>query len=288
MRSDWLESFAVFSDELNFTRAAALLNISQPALHVKIKQLSLQFPEPLYSRHGKQLTLTSTGQRVAAFAREQTERRNEFLASIQERDATDAIILAAGEGSFSYLLATGIRQFLSAKAQPLRLLTGNKQDIIDAVATGRAHLGVAPADALKDGLVQTPLCEAGQVLLCKPEHRLAGRKSICLADLEGEALVVPPGGRPHRLLIERLLASAGTQWSVAVEVDSWHLMQQFVEMGVGVSLVNDYCHTDPNILALPIVDFPKLPFSVFQQEGRNRKPIEALKSRLLTTVPHGF
>ncbi|MBU6951758.1 LysR family transcriptional regulator [Hahella sp. HN01] len=52
MKSDWIESFLVFSECMNFTHAAERLHISQPALHVKIKKLSEQLQTPLYRKSG--------------------------------------------------------------------------------------------------------------------------------------------------------------------------------------------------------------------------------------------
>jgi LysR family transcriptional regulator, low CO2-responsive transcriptional regulator len=50
MRTDWLQAFLTFSETMNFTRAAAELNISQPALHVKIRKLAEVLGEPLYHK----------------------------------------------------------------------------------------------------------------------------------------------------------------------------------------------------------------------------------------------
>ncbi|WP_433478061.1 helix-turn-helix domain-containing protein [Spirillospora sp. CA-142024] len=67
LSTDALASFAVFADHLNFTRAAEELHISQPALHVKVQKLAENLGRPLYTRQGRRLTLTSTGEQVARF-----------------------------------------------------------------------------------------------------------------------------------------------------------------------------------------------------------------------------
>ncbi|MFC0532151.1 helix-turn-helix domain-containing protein [Phytohabitans kaempferiae] len=55
--SDALSAFAVFAEHLNFTRAAAELHISQPALHVKVAKLARALDRPLYHRSGRRLGL---------------------------------------------------------------------------------------------------------------------------------------------------------------------------------------------------------------------------------------
>ena len=58
MRADWLQAFLTFSETMNFTRAAAGLNISQPALHVKVGKLAEWAGQPLYRKAGRNLVLT--------------------------------------------------------------------------------------------------------------------------------------------------------------------------------------------------------------------------------------
>jgi len=67
--ADALASFVAFAEHLNFTRAAADLHISQPALHVKIRKLAQALGRPLYHRSGRRLVLTADGEAVARFAR---------------------------------------------------------------------------------------------------------------------------------------------------------------------------------------------------------------------------
>ena len=77
-----LASFRMFAEELNFTRAAARLHISQPALHVQISTLADSLGLALYRRTGRSLSLTSAGQALLGFARDSERRTETFLASL--------------------------------------------------------------------------------------------------------------------------------------------------------------------------------------------------------------
>ncbi|WP_229400152.1 LysR family transcriptional regulator [Micromonospora okii] len=63
-----LRYFAVFAEELHFTRAADRLHIAQPALSQQIRALERQLGVPLVHRGRRGCTLTEVGQRVAAEA----------------------------------------------------------------------------------------------------------------------------------------------------------------------------------------------------------------------------
>ena len=53
LESDALHAFEVFAEHRNFTTAAAVLRISQPSLHVKIRKLSRGLGVQLYERDGR-------------------------------------------------------------------------------------------------------------------------------------------------------------------------------------------------------------------------------------------
>jgi LysR family transcriptional regulator, low CO2-responsive transcriptional regulator len=113
LEADALRSFAAFADHRNFTSAAAALNISQPALHVKIKKLATALGTELYERNGRTLALTASGERLAAFALDSRRRVDDFLDGIDE--ATPALSIAAGRGTFRWVVGDAIRA-LSGKA----------------------------------------------------------------------------------------------------------------------------------------------------------------------------
>src|SRR5690348_13188227 len=137
---DALRSFAVFADHLNFTRAAAELRISQPALHVKIRKLAQALGRPLYHRSGRRLVLTGDGEAVATFARSHDQRLADFLAEFAGVVPDRPVVLAAGQGAYLYLLGETIRAVLAEEPTRLRLLTCDHRQMLAAVRTGQAQL----------------------------------------------------------------------------------------------------------------------------------------------------
>jgi DNA-binding transcriptional LysR family regulator len=267
MNLDALQSFVVFSELLNFTRAAEALHISQPALHTKVGRLAESLGTPLYRRVGRRLELTPAGVEAARFGRETAERTAAFVRELRDGPSPDAVVLAAGEGSYLFLLDDAIRRFRRESRALLRLLTRDAAGVVDDVRAGRAHLGVLPLDTPLEGIRCDPIARVGQALVLPRRHALARPRSLALADLQGERLIVPPPDRPFRQALGRALQSAGVEWEVAVEATGWPLILHFVSLGLGLAVVNEFCRVPAGLVARPIADLPAVRYFVIHRTG---------------------
>src|SRR5688500_7316736 len=139
IHSEQLRAFLAFGEAQNFTRAAERLHISQPALHVQIKKLGESLGVPLYARRGRRLELTVAGNTLLAFAREQQERTATLIADLKLERREDVVVLAAGEGTFLYLLGDALKSFQRVGRAQLRVLTRDREAAVAAVQLGEAH-----------------------------------------------------------------------------------------------------------------------------------------------------
>jgi DNA-binding transcriptional LysR family regulator len=249
-----LEAFAVFAAHRNFTHAASELHVSQPALHARIRKLEETLGRQLYTRQGRHLLLTPTGEQLAAFANDTRTRATAFLETLDAAPPRP-LVLAAGSGAYHYLLGEAIRRYL-AKKYELRLLTTDSDATLAALRDGTADIGITALAIPPDDLSCELLSQHPQMLAMRPDHRLANRRTVRLKDLEGEALVVPPATRPHRVLLERSLLDQGIHWSVAVEAQGWELLVHFVKLGIGPAVVNGSVRTPSAVRTVKIQDLP--------------------------------
>lgn len=265
INADWLSAFAVFAEELHFTRAARRLHLSQPALHVKVRKLGEALGMPLYRRAGRGVELTSAGHRCLAFARELEDRSTAFLGDIG-KPVAERVVLAAGEGTLLHLLGPALRKVAHSRAK-LRVLVGDRDATCAAVASGAAHLGVAPLETEPDGLKLTLLRKVGFKLVLPQAHPLATKRRIRLGDLEGARLIVPPPDRPLRREVERILGARGVNWELAVEATGWEVMQHLAMLGVGLAIVSDFCRLPKGAVARPLPDFAPMGYALVERAG---------------------
>jgi DNA-binding transcriptional LysR family regulator len=279
--SERLRSFIAFAEELNFTRAALRLHLSQPALHVQIRKLGEDVGAPLYTRAGRALALTSQGRELLGFARELRDRTDTFLKGLGQPGPRQ-VVLAAGEGTLLYLLGEAIRKAARLPGVNLRVLTRDREGTLAALGSGETHLGVTTLDVVPEGLSATLLRRAGMLLVMPRGHRLAGKRRVGLADLAGERLILPPAARPHRQQVARALASAGVAWELALEATGWEVMLHYASLGVGLAIVNDTCRLPRGAVARPLPALPALQYYVLHKARLGlAPPAEALRALIV-------
>ncbi len=281
---EWLHTFAVFAEHLNFTRAAEALHLSQPAVHGQVRKLGEQLGVTLYRKVGRRLELTEAGQATRAFAAETLARAERFVHGLRGL-AHGPVVLAAGEGSLLYLLGPPVRRFVEAPGARLRLRVGDAGATVDAVRTHRAHVGVAPIAEPPGDLETRILTTVGLHVVMPADDPLADRARLTPADLAHGALIVPPPGRPHRARVAAALDAAGVPWHAAVEVSGWPLMLRCVTLGLGRAIVNDCCPPPPGAVARPLDGQPRRPWYAVRRRDPPTPPERRLWDALSGAFP---
>lgn len=280
--SAFLETFAVFAEDASLSRAAKRLHLSQPAVHAQLRRLSELLGVALYQRAGRGLVLTPAGLEVAAFAREASERSDDLVARLRGESSEKRIVLAAGAGALLYLLGDGLRAFTRAYEGRLDIVTADAPSTIEAVTRGAAHVGVVAGPAPIGDLERHRMLEVGQVLVAPRDHALAKKRSVSLADLHGERLVLPPEGRPQRAALDAALAARGVQITVGAIAAGWDLVLHLVGLGVGIAIVNGSVKVPRGLVTRPLRELPRIAYAAITRKKPG--PDAALLVRHLASV----
>ena len=257
LTADALRAFAIFAAHRSFTRAAAALRISQPALHVKIRKLADGLGVELYQRDGRGLALTPAGERLAQFGAESLRRVDDLRGEL--RAGGSEVRIAAGRAALRWVVSSSIRA-LHRSGRRVQVITADRHAALQHLREGSADLAVIAAEPPPAGLQSRTLGTYPQVLVLPARDPLSSRSTLRLSDLEGRALLVPPDGRPHRQALDRALSEAGVAWQVAAEVDGWDLMVHFAALGLGAAVINGCVQLPARLRAVPIRDLPAITY----------------------------
>ena len=235
-----LHYFTVVAQELNITRAAEKLNMSQPPLSNQIRALEEELGVQLFIRGKRHLELTEEGGlllRRAVQIQELADKTRQEIASLRE-GMTGVIYLSMVEGRAPFLAARWIAGF--REEFPLvryNLWNGSSDDVLDRLHKGLADLAVIAAPYDTEHLEGFPVGREPWIAMLHPDHPLAQTvgDTIPLSSLAGEPLIVP--SRKSRMdAIRRWFGEVGAEPHILCEMSNYMDAAALTSQGVGISI----------------------------------------------------
>lgn len=234
--------FLAVADELHFTRAAALLHISQPPLSVAVRQLEQELGVMLLDRSTRQVRLTAAG---AAFR----DRVREILGAVDAAAAEASAVSSGRSGrlrlgfvsSASYTaVPAALREFGARRPQVrLDLLPLASGEQIELLLAGEIDLGIVRDMAPVPGVRLRTLLEEPLVCVLPSGHPLAELDEVPPALIGQQPLVL----FSYRLMpgyLARVLAVVNPEQR-AVNIVQQTVHQEtvlgLVAAGIGVSVL---------------------------------------------------
>jgi DNA-binding transcriptional LysR family regulator len=236
-----LEYFVAVAEECHFTRAAKRLHVAQSGLSASIRSLERELGASLFLRSTRQVELTPAGRALLV------EARRALSATDAAKDAVAAVqgllrgSLAIGSLQCLHVvhLPAVLARFLAAHpGLEIRLRQGGSGELIEQVRAGRLDLAFVSRPArCPDDVVVGPLASEPLVLACALEHPFAARAQVELVELRAEQFVDFHPDWGTRDLVDNVLAAAGVERRVSLEVTDVHSLLDLVTFGLGVALV---------------------------------------------------
>ena len=236
-----LEVFRAVMLSGSASRAAELLQITQPAVSRSVAELEQALGFALFDRLRGRLVPSPEGQ---LFFRDVTasfvglDRLRAAAARIRDFGA-GAIRVASLAAMGTSLVPEAIRRFHDRHPEiGITLQIMSTSQVRNLVADGQFDLGLAAEEADLAGIDHRALGSFRAVCAIPPGHRLAGHRVVVPADLHGERfLALAPEDRT-RMRLDSLLADAGVTPQIVVETPFSHTVCALALAGVGIGLTS--------------------------------------------------
>ncbi|QIJ63599.1 LysR family transcriptional regulator [Streptomyces sp. JB150] len=166
-----LRTFVTVHRAGSFTRAAALLGLSQPAVTSQIRTLERQLGRPLFLRQARGVTPTSIGDELAHKAAPHLDALVEIAETGLDDESSLRTLHLAGPPEFTAERALPALAGLTGEAGQgcaLRASFGNAEEVLEGLAAGHHDLAISTARPRGALLTATPLCDEEHVLVAAP------------------------------------------------------------------------------------------------------------------------
>jgi len=227
----------------HFRKAAAELNLAQPALSRQIKDLESELGVVLLDRDRRSVQLTDAGSR---FLRHAERILQDVRSAEEEMLALRGVVqgrVVVGEGiglgglNPATMLASfrarypGVQVSLREETTPFLLEWLRTGEIDLAFIDLTRTKGLAPP-----GFEAEPLASADLMVVVGAGHRLAQRSRVALKDLADEPFVMFKAGSVIRELVETAAARTGYTPNCSFETNDRASVRDLISGGLGLSI----------------------------------------------------
>lgn len=285
-----LRYFVAAAEELNISRAAARLCVSQPPLSRQIHDLESEIGAALFERGHRRLKLTAAGEYFLGEARiilahaERAARLAKATGHGQAGRITIAFLSPLG-GMFLPRVIRALRQkFPLVEVDLVEMVPREQLEALLDHQVDLAFVANVEVESSNRFAFETVM-EVELRLALPPDHRLAKLRRVPLVEMEREPFItVKRSAAPatHELFL-RLCRSAGFEPNVIRQSDRAQSILDLVAAGVGVAILPEHFRRYQADLVLkpPVPPLPAIRLCMAWRKGDASEPLGALRASIL-------
>jgi len=224
----------------SFSRGATASGVSQSAASQAIQQLEAELGAVLLDRSRRPLQPTEEGRGFFEACRTLLQgfeqARAELAASRQRVEGTVRVAAIYSVGLHD--MSRHMQPFMAEHPQARVLLEClHPHKVVEAVLNDEADLGILSYPTATRALEVLPLRSEPMVVVTHPSHRLARKRRVAPADLNGEAFVAFDHDLAVRRAIDRALKQHSVRVNVVMEFDNVETIKQAIGIAAGISIL---------------------------------------------------
>ena len=226
----------------SYTKAAAKLGLSQPAVSQHIRQLEETLGVKIFEHAHKKFQLTPEGEIVVNYARRMVALSNNMeLALKNEREKIRSLTLGITHSAESSAILEALAAYFDDRdGMNLKVITSTKDNLYSMLKNYELDFAFVEGKTNDPSLRYMMLDTDCLVLAVPPEHRLARQSMITINQLKQEKLILRLPNSNTRSLFTASLESQNLSiddFNVAMEIDSIASIKDLIYRGFGVSVL---------------------------------------------------
>lgn len=253
-----ITTFLAVAHERSFSRAAAKVHRTQPAVSQAVRRLEADLGEELFDRSSKNGTLTDAGRVLQNYGQRLVRLAEETESAMRElRDLRRGrVLIGANEAAVHTLLPLIARFRLRHPHIAIDVRRVPARQIAVEVQQGSLDFGALTFRPSEAGLLEVRVGSDELVLLVPPTHPFARRAQVTMEEVAGEPMVAHNDPSPARERVLRLFAERRIALNMVIALPSLDGIKRAVELQLGVALLPRRCAVTEiasgRLLALPV------------------------------------
>jgi len=279
VRLTQLRSFHAVARAGGFTGGARLLHISQPTVTTQVRFLEETYGADLFYRRGRTVRLTPLGEQLNELAQRifalETEAVH-LLRDAGELRSGSLRVGAVGPFHVTEMLARFNQRYPGVQ---VAMRVGNSATVLADLVEYRTDVAVLAQYTDDPRFHSIPYSRHRVVVFAHRDHRFAKRRSIRIAELQDEGMILREEGSTTRKAVDDALRTAKITPRVVMEIGSREAIREAVIMGVGIGVVSE-------VEYIPHADLRQVPIS--DSEIYTHAHVVCLKERRETRLVRAF
>lgn len=236
--------FFAVTETLSFTRAAVVMQLSQPAVTQHIKALETRYGLALFKRMSSGVGLTPAGQKLLLAVKQvmEWERQTEEEFRGTQNYVLRSLRIGASSTIAQYFLPAGLSRFQHQHPEvKLELRVGSTREIAEALREGQLDLGLVEGPSDPRDLHSEFFLEDELVGVVAPSHGFPRGLPVRFEALNELGFVLREAGSDMRQALEAALKGRGVELRslrVRLETDRSETIKGLVAEGSGVAFVS--------------------------------------------------
>ncbi len=257
MEMQQIRYFTALAETLNFTRAAEISNVTQPALTRAIQNLETELGGPLFHRERSKTHLSELGRMMLPYfqgIREKTLEVKDTATAFEQLDRARlkiGIMCTIGPATISAFLMRFYKEYPEVEVDVVDM---SASTLSSKLVNGELEIALfAVPGELDERFHGLPLFDERFVLVVPHDHRLTNLKIVPCKELNDEPYVNRANCEYNDVVdAEFLNRGIHTRKVFSSERDDWVI--GMIRAGMGFGYFPEYSVTDQHVVVRPLVD----------------------------------
>ena len=239
---DWasLNAFVAVADHGGFSAAAAQLHLTQPAVSKRIALLEASLGARLFDRLGRQVLLTEAGRLLLPRAKQMLAEADAARRALDDldQDIGGRLSLATSHHIGLHRLPPLLRRFSALHPRAaLDIRFVDSEQAYAQVLQGDAEVALTTLGPTQPPLRSTPIWDDPLHVVVAPNHPLASRAKVTLADLVAHPAVLPDAVTFTHRIVADAFARRGLSLQLRMTTNYLETIKMLVSVGLAWSVL---------------------------------------------------